>query len=523
LTHVNLNDQTSRACALEGRPVFSVQYHPEASPGRTTRQYLFGRFLSLMKPDGAGGPPPRASPRARPRASMPSYSASPRGLRHEIARARSEYAERTGRVFEEDEIFEARTLSFLEWYALERPLEGAGMPPVAGLAPATVDDHLRAAWLAWATSHRSLYDVARLRDGDVRLHDLVGGARFAVDERRRCTGSRWATSSSAAGRLAPQGALRPHLLLSPGRGKEGHRRPRAPVLAGGGTRADAVDAVAALRVRSLRYKHVEPPVCTRASRSDPCAPAPSALAGRPVVAPLRRAEPRGTRGGRSRSAARRTVVALLLLLVAGHAEAQTSTVPHEPSFSVDRLTPAPGPGGFFQVEDATLLRERLVGGDRGLVIDLAAAGDPAAGRRGRDADRAGGAAARLDLGFAYGWRDRVQIGLALPVIAFQDGDRLQGLGLMEPAPTPSLAVAGIGDLRLHGKLALRAPRRGYGAGWPWRRCSPCPPATTATSPARPASPSSSAASPRTGRRAGGRRPTSAGGCAATRSSSSTRA
>ena len=158
------------------------------------------------------------------------------------------------------------------------------------------------------------------------------------------------------------------------------------------------------------------------------------------------------------------MVALLLLLVAGHAEAQTSTVPHEPSFSVDRLTPAPGPGGFFQVEDATLLRD----GSWGATAVSSLTSRPLVIRRlgGEDETLTEPVALRLglDLGFAYGWRDRVQIGLALPVIAFQDGDRLQGLGLMEPGADASLAVAGIGDLRLHGKLALRAPRRGYGAG-----------------------------------------------------------
>jgi carbamoyl-phosphate synthase small subunit len=49
LTHVNLNDATVEGMRLPGRPVFSVQYHPEASPGPHDAQYLFGRFLELMK------------------------------------------------------------------------------------------------------------------------------------------------------------------------------------------------------------------------------------------------------------------------------------------------------------------------------------------------------------------------------------------------------------------------------------------------------------------------------------------
>jgi carbamoyl-phosphate synthase small subunit len=49
LTHVNLNDRTVEGMRLDDRPVFSVQYHPEASPGPHDAAYLFQRFVSLMK------------------------------------------------------------------------------------------------------------------------------------------------------------------------------------------------------------------------------------------------------------------------------------------------------------------------------------------------------------------------------------------------------------------------------------------------------------------------------------------
>jgi carbamoyl-phosphate synthase small subunit len=49
LTHVNLNDSTVEGMRLADRPVFSVQYHPEASPGPHDAAYLFRRFVSLMK------------------------------------------------------------------------------------------------------------------------------------------------------------------------------------------------------------------------------------------------------------------------------------------------------------------------------------------------------------------------------------------------------------------------------------------------------------------------------------------
>jgi carbamoyl-phosphate synthase small subunit len=47
-THVSLFDGTNAGLALEGRPVFSVQYHPEASPGPTDSLYLFERFTAMM-------------------------------------------------------------------------------------------------------------------------------------------------------------------------------------------------------------------------------------------------------------------------------------------------------------------------------------------------------------------------------------------------------------------------------------------------------------------------------------------
>ena len=56
LTHVNLNDQTVEGLAHARLPLFSVQYHPEASPGPHDANYLFERFMTLM-----GKPPPADS------------------------------------------------------------------------------------------------------------------------------------------------------------------------------------------------------------------------------------------------------------------------------------------------------------------------------------------------------------------------------------------------------------------------------------------------------------------------------
>jgi carbamoyl-phosphate synthase small subunit len=48
-THVSLFDGSNAGLQLKGKPVFSVQYHPEASPGPRDSRYLFERFVALMR------------------------------------------------------------------------------------------------------------------------------------------------------------------------------------------------------------------------------------------------------------------------------------------------------------------------------------------------------------------------------------------------------------------------------------------------------------------------------------------
>jgi carbamoyl-phosphate synthase small subunit len=49
-THVNLNDGTLEGLAVEGRPVFAAQYHPEAAPGPHEAAALFDSFLDSVRP-----------------------------------------------------------------------------------------------------------------------------------------------------------------------------------------------------------------------------------------------------------------------------------------------------------------------------------------------------------------------------------------------------------------------------------------------------------------------------------------
>ena len=55
VTHVSLFDGSNEGLACTDRPAFSVQYHPEASPGPSDSHYLFGRFVGLMERRAGNG------------------------------------------------------------------------------------------------------------------------------------------------------------------------------------------------------------------------------------------------------------------------------------------------------------------------------------------------------------------------------------------------------------------------------------------------------------------------------------
>lgn len=115
--------------------------------------------------------------------------------RDEVARAREQYFEQAGKVFEDDgDLYERRMTSFLEWYVIERPL-GQGPPPViralendGGEADLAVDEAERRTLAAIAASHRSLFDIAAVEGHQIHVEDVISGARFSVLERRGTVG-----------------------------------------------------------------------------------------------------------------------------------------------------------------------------------------------------------------------------------------------------------------------------------------------------------------------------------------------
>ncbi len=145
-----------------------------------------------------------------------------------------------------------------------------------------------------------------------------------------------------------------------------------------------------------------------------------------------------------------------VVVAAGGAGARAQ---QETGLSVERLTPPPGAGVFFSAEDADVLpdhswRLAAVGSlmSRPLVLRELESGDlvsePVRLRLG------------YDLAGAVGVGGRWQLGAALPIVAAQDGDRLQGIDLDET----SLRPVTLGDVRLHGKVRIvgRAGERGPG-------------------------------------------------------------
>lgn len=116
----------------------------------------------------------------------------------EAMRAREEFFERAGKVFDDDgDLFEGRMGAFLEWYIVERPWGSGGVegesagpvPVVAALsehALFSADERREAACVA--TSHHSLFLLHQVKEQQLALEDLLGGGRFVVRERRSTLG-----------------------------------------------------------------------------------------------------------------------------------------------------------------------------------------------------------------------------------------------------------------------------------------------------------------------------------------------
>ena len=178
----------------------------------------------------------------------------------ETVRAREEWSEKAGRVFDDDSLYEERTTAFLEWYALERELPSGKVPAERFLAEEQLDDK-EGAWVhALATSHRSLFEVQKVHEGIILLEDLLGGGSFAVTERRRLPGVE--DNEIFEARLVANPVTPPELLFT--RAFQFHPREARSELEkqaerarkAGEPRAETLFRFLRLRLKALRYKHV---------------------------------------------------------------------------------------------------------------------------------------------------------------------------------------------------------------------------------------------------------------------------
>jgi hypothetical protein len=181
------------------------------------------------------------------------------GSGDEVVRARAEYEARTEKLFEDDDSYEQRASAFLEWFVIERPLADEGVPPVVKALRAETDPERRAAWRAWAASHRSLFAIDGIADGKVGLTDLVAGGVFEVDERRKLPGVKPGdlVEARVVG-FQDRVIFGRTFLYHPAEARDAIVALIEKMRANGSSRVEIVDALAALRLKADRYKHVAP-------------------------------------------------------------------------------------------------------------------------------------------------------------------------------------------------------------------------------------------------------------------------
>jgi hypothetical protein len=110
-------------------------------------------------------------------------------LAAELQRAKAEYVEATGELFETDATFERRIAAFLEWYALDRKLSTEPLTPVELYTKtATVSDEDRPRLQGLAQTTLSLFEFRRALREQLNVTNLLTGERIQVFERRKPAG-----------------------------------------------------------------------------------------------------------------------------------------------------------------------------------------------------------------------------------------------------------------------------------------------------------------------------------------------
>ncbi len=188
-------------------------------------------------------------------------SAAARG--DDLLAAREEWDARTGKVFDDDPLYEERSIAFLEWFALERVVPGTGRTPVqAVVAELPADDPDQDHLVMLSRTHRSLFVIRAIRGHHVDVDDLLTGCLFRVYERRQPLGLEEDDVFEA--RLCPRVEAAGEVVFT--RGIQHHpREARSAIVAlaerargDGGAREETLFHLAKLRWKAARWGHVQP-------------------------------------------------------------------------------------------------------------------------------------------------------------------------------------------------------------------------------------------------------------------------
>ena len=110
--------------------------------------------------------------------------------REDLLAAKADYFQKTGEVFEDDKIFEARMAGFLDHYLFDRVLPLTGMTPAQEFAQLkrAQDADQAGMYEAFTRTVHGLFQVRKLGKGYVRLRELFSGKDHDVSERRTMAG-----------------------------------------------------------------------------------------------------------------------------------------------------------------------------------------------------------------------------------------------------------------------------------------------------------------------------------------------
>jgi hypothetical protein len=180
------------------------------------------------------------------------------GASEELVAARADWDALTGKVFDDDPLYEERTAAFLEWYALER--KGAdGRVPVERMRTSLAEgDPDRDGLGLLGNTHRSVFVVRRAKEPHLDLDDLLTGCSFRVFERRTPLGLDEGDIFEA--RLCARSETTGEVLLT--RAVQHHPREAREAIEAiaqeGQSHGETLWKLARLRWKAARWGHVAP-------------------------------------------------------------------------------------------------------------------------------------------------------------------------------------------------------------------------------------------------------------------------